>query len=411
MESVESKSESGGSGSGTVLVAVIIPSGVGVAVESRVSSPSPLSKSDVLSIFLYPQHKLHSIRENPPVLAAWCNYNIEGMGLIHHLKSKVKNQKLKSIVQLGRNYLSSKTEKFVLQCYICGVENGEPQAYIINRHWDILHVPKCGSNGDCQCSRLKINLHTRKLKFGVHCIGSGASFALENLRFSFEGVDEIRDDTGEFNIENLSKGGDLTLDEVHTILLHAVFDAALLDSHCGGPFWVSSIPTIGVGGIVSQPPCDFVSAYKCFHSTYETLHESHIFLIYRRDLEGTDYGGIIVKNLIPAEVTRFVGYPVAELAGDYVLHMMVLVDVGCVKQLGSIFDPIADAYEFSDAGMFCKDLSQLKFCIVDKSKLDENGHGVQSEDIRDSEYIFVGLPNLNFLNSLILDEKSINFER
>ncbi|KAM1251485.1 hypothetical protein ACFX13_040440 [Malus domestica] len=105
------------------------------------------------------------------------------------------------------------------------------------------------------------------------------------------------------------------------------------------------------------------------------------------------------------------GYVVAVLAEGYVLHMIALNEVGYVQQLDGLFDPIYDAHDFSDVEIFCKDLSQLKCCVVDKSKLDGNGHGIASEDIRDLEYIFVGLPTLSFLDSLILDKESINFDR
>ncbi|RXH94034.1 hypothetical protein DVH24_016101, partial [Malus domestica] len=76
--------------------------------------------------------------------------------------------------------------------------------------------------------------------------------------------------------------------------------------------------------------------------------------------------------IIPIQLTMVYGYAVPVLAEGYVLHMIALNEV---------------------------------------VKLDGNGHGIASEDIRDLEYIFVGLPTLSFLDSLILDKESINFDR
>ncbi|KAB2594765.1 hypothetical protein D8674_030215 [Pyrus ussuriensis x Pyrus communis] len=280
-------------GSGTALVAIVLSSGVAMAVESRITSLPPLTKT------LYPQHKLHIIRDDPPVLAGWCHSNIEGMALINHLKGNAKKKNLKNIVKLGRDYLSTKTERFNVQCYVCSVERGEPLAYIINRFWDTLHLPECDpdaecdSNG-CQCTRFKIELNTRQLKFGVYCIGSGAKFAFADLKSSFEGKEDVRSQTGEYNIENLDKGGDFTLDDVGKMLLSAVFEAALHNADCGGPFWVSSIPRFG--SIAPQPPCDFVNAYKLFYADLELRHETYIFVIYREGLVGNNYGHFIVQN-------------------------------------------------------------------------------------------------------------------
>ena len=118
-----------------------------------------------------------------------------------------------------------------------------------------------------------------------------------------------------------------------------------------------------------------------------------------------------MRDWVPSESICVKGYSVADLAGGYVLHMMALHEGGQIQQLDALFDPIGNTDEFPDVDLFCKDKSQLKFCALDKLILDGNDHGLLSDDIRELEYVFFGLPTLAFLDSLILDKKAFNFER
>ncbi|KAM1064600.1 hypothetical protein EV1_028345 [Malus domestica] len=382
---------------GTVLVAFLLPSGVAMGGDARVTSVTD-------SMIKHPECKIFEIRKNPPIVASWSHSSPEGKEFMAYLKTNARNRTIHQLVEDGTSHLKEINRKFDIQCFVCSVVNGEPIGYIVSRFCDTKHDKGCKgkfrASVKCSCEGFYIDCHNRPLGIGVHCIGSGNKSAYTSLKMNFKGRENYRRSTQEWNIEELKLNGCPKLERAHVPVLQAMLFASFKNESCGSPFLVSTIST--GGEINARLARSFWSSYKEFFPSYDESHATTIFLIYHRPPEGSDYGKIVVKNLIPPQVVRASGFSVAELPGDRVLHFVTLTRERDVDELWSDFDSIWLMENPDIVDEFCRDKGSLRFSKLDLSNHRDNKHGV--DVVNDFEFVFLVRRCEEFLDSLIFDE-------
>ncbi|KAM1049494.1 hypothetical protein ACFX2C_028594 [Malus domestica] len=242
------------------------------------------------------------------------------------------------------------TKNFNLQCYICSIEREVPKAYVISRFCDIVHIKNCKADG-CRCLVIDINCWSRELNYGVYCMGRNS---------------ERIGKTNECIIELLKIKKSVKFEEAGDVMLLAMLVSSFRIVSCGAPSLVSRIPVVG-----------------------------------ESDLDIHDFLPILFSGIGKSDVDGN-GFVVVVLGGDYVLHFLKLIDGNCMKNVLTLFDPLTADQEVPKVHLFCLNAATLRFGKLDMMRIEEReDHGINYPGVNDMEYVFLGLPTNDFLDSLI----------
>ncbi|XP_050137671.1 uncharacterized protein LOC126614086 isoform X1 [Malus sylvestris] len=407
-------------GTGTVLCAIVLPKGVLMASDARITNLES-TKSNCYHFFfflficlfqqflfiliclffvlvLYPEKKLWEIREEPPIYSSWCHYNQGGVAFMQYLKREAVNRNLADLVEVSVDHLKHEiTENFNLQCYICSVEQEVPKAYVISRFCDIVHVKNCKADS-CTCSEFQIDCWPRELYYGVYCMGSGGQVACKSLKYSFKG--NFESDAHQWSIELLKINQSAKFEEADVDVLLALLSSSFTKVSCGAPFLISRIPCVGKSQSYTH---DFLPSLKRCFSLLGRMLDNSVFLIYRQALEGSDFGEVVVENMIGGSNARNNGIAVAVMEGNYVLHFLKLRDGNCRKYVLSLFGPVTADEDVPNVDQFCRSPTSLMFGKLDMLMIADKveTHGLDVAEINDMEYVFLGLPTIDFIDSLV----------
>ncbi|RXI05365.1 hypothetical protein DVH24_006622 [Malus domestica] len=371
-------------GTGTVLCAIVLPKGVLMASDARITN---LESTKIL----YPEKKLWEIREEPPIYSSWCHYNQGGVAFMQYLKREAVNRNLADLVEVSVDHLKHEiTENFNLQCYICSVEQEVPKAYVISRFCDIVHVKNCKADS-CTCSEFQIDCWPRELYYGVYCMGSGGQVACKSLKYSFKG--NFESDAHQWSIELLKINQSAKFEEADVDVLLALLSSSFTKVSCGAPFLRKS----------QSYTHDFLPSLKRCFSLLGRMLDNSVFLIYRQALEGSDFGEVVVENMIGGSNARNNGIAVAVMEGNYVLHFLKLRDGNCRKYVLSLFGPVTADEDVPNVDQFCRSPTSLMFGKLDMLMIADKveTHGLDVAEINDMEYVFLGLPTIDFIDSLV----------
>ncbi|KAM1363677.1 hypothetical protein TB2_028105 [Malus domestica] len=259
------------------------------------------------------------------------------------------------------------TKNFNLQCYICSIEREVPKAYVISRFCDIVHIKNCKADG-CRCLVIDINCWSRELNYGVYCMGRNS----ERIGKTNECIIELLkinksvkfEEAGDVMLLKINKS--VKFEEAGDVMLLAMLVSSFRIVSCGAPSLVSRIPVVG-----------------------------------ESDLDIHDFLPILFSGIGKSDVDGN-GFVVVVLGGDYVLHFLKLIDGNCMKNVLTLFDPLTADQEVPKVHLFCLNAATLRFGKLDMMRIEEReDHGINYPGVNDMEYVFLGLPTNDFLDSLI----------
>lgn len=302
--------------------------------------------------------KMCSLSEHSGTRASICGNKFEANRLVSHTGPNARIGRrtthkgiIKACKQFNKNVIS--LEGFAM--FVCTGISASIIYYIVDQR----HAQGCPKTYGC-CGQGQSRHGVEHLDLGIHAMGSGQHYALQQLAARFLKDEEDVYYHRHLNTSEILGSYNEAIEEekAQESVFEALFVAALKDESTGPPFEAHKITEEGQ---IRKTVCTFTEACIKFEriATHMLYGQTRVFLFYpQRLLPGKHWKNILTCGVLQWWRLKKVGHPLTFLKGGYVLHSVEFISDDYVSHAMRVGDVLADETLYFLDGNF--DLRRLR---------------------------------------------------